>query len=131
MSRYFLRKMAIEGFRGVNNSGDPLVLTFKPECVNSIHAQNGVGKTSIFEALQFAIRGEIPRLANLQEAEQGDTYVVNKFHPGKLATIELTFTPDDGAADTTIVITRTGAGARTVTSPSGHPAPAELLRDLD
>src|SRR3954449_5472054 len=100
MSRYFLRQISLEGFRGVNNSGEPLVLTFKPDCVNSIHAQNAVGKTSIFEALQFAIKGEIPRLTKLQEGEQGDRYVVNRFHPGHQATIELIFAPDDGGADT-------------------------------
>lgn len=131
MSRHFLRSIAIEGFRGINNSGDPLVLKFKPECVNSVHAQNGGGKTSIFEALQFAIRGEIPRLTTLQEAEQGDSYIVNKFHPAKLATIELTFAPDSGGADVVVVVKRTGAGVRTVSSPSGHPDPDSFLRSLD
>lgn len=131
MTRYFLSRISLEGFRGVNNSGDPLVLNFKPGCVNSVHAQNGVGKTSIFEALQFAIRGEIPRLSKLQEGELGDSYVVNKFHPGKKATVELTFTPDDGGADALIVVTRDATGARTVTSPSGIAAPEEFLRSLD
>ena len=131
MTRYFLRQISLEGFRGINNSGQPLVLTFKPDCVNSIHAQNAVGKTSIFEALQFAIKGEIPRLTNLQEGEQGGSYVVNKFHPGHVATIELIFAPDDGGADTSIKVTRTAGGTRTVTSPSGHPAPEEFLRSLD
>lgn len=131
MSRYFLREISIEGFRGINNSRDPLVLKFKPECVNSIHAQNGVGKTSIFEALQFAINGEIPRLTCLQESEQGDTYIVNMFHPGKVATISLTFRPDDGGADTVILVKRTAAGARSVSSPSGHLDPEGFLRLLN
>lgn len=131
MSRYFLSKIAIEGFRGINNSGDPLTLSFKPECVNSIYAHNGVGKTSIFEALQFAIRGHIPRLKTLQGAEQGDSYVVNRFHPGQAATIELTVTPDCGGASTTVVVTRTAAGVRAVSSPSGHSDPEALLKSLD
>ena len=50
MSRYFLKQAAIEGFRGINNDGDPLVLRFRADCVNSVHAPNGVGKSSIFEA---------------------------------------------------------------------------------
>ena len=29
----------------------------KPDCVTSISAQNGVGKSSIFDAITFAIRG--------------------------------------------------------------------------
>lgn len=131
MTRHFLRSISVEGFRGINNSGDPLVLEFKPNCVNSVHAQNGVGKTSIFEALQFAIRGEIPRLQELQEAEQGDTYIVNRFHPGKIATIELTFAPDDGGPDAVIMVQRTAAGARTVSSPSGHADPEAFLRSLN
>lgn len=130
MSRLFLSEIAIEGFRGVNNNGDPLKLKFKPDCVNSVYANNGVGKTSIFEALQFAIQGEIPRLTALQGAEQGDSYVVNRFHPANQATIELKFRPDDGTADVGIKITRDAQGNRTVTSPSGHAAPEDFLRSL-
>jgi DNA repair exonuclease SbcCD ATPase subunit len=89
VTRYFLGRFAIEGFRGINNDDNPLVLTFKPESVNSLHAPNGVGKSSIFEAIHFAIYGSIPRLRALQDAEQGESYVVNKFHPGQQATIEI------------------------------------------
>ncbi len=130
MSRFFLTRMAIEGFRGINNSGDPLILSFKPDCVNSVYASNGVGKTSIFEALQFAIHGEIPRLKTLQDAEQGDSYVINRFHPGKKATIELKLSPDDSSADVTVLVVRDANGNRTVTSPSGYAAPEALLSSL-
>ena len=131
MTRYFLSRISIEGFRGINNGGEPLVLSLKPKCVNSIYAHNGVGKTSIFEALQFAIRGQIPRLKTLQDAEQGESYVVNKFHPAQLATIELTLTPDNSDPPVSIVVQRTAAGTRTVSSPSGHSAPEALLKSLD
>ena len=130
MRRYFLTQIAIEGFRGINNNGDPLTLSFKPECVNSIYANNGVGKTSIFEALQFAIHGGIPRLAALQDAEQGDSYIVNRFHPAKTATIDLKLSPDDGSADVTIRIVRDANGNRAVTSPSGHATPVDVLHAL-
>jgi DNA repair exonuclease SbcCD ATPase subunit len=63
MTRYYLRELSIEGFRGINNAGDPLQIKLQPEAVNSIHAPNGVGKTSIFEAIHYAIFGEVPRLA--------------------------------------------------------------------
>jgi AAA15 family ATPase/GTPase len=56
MPRYYLSQISIEGFRGINNDGDPLVIKFKPNTVNSIHAHNGVGKTSIFEAIPEAAR---------------------------------------------------------------------------
>jgi DNA repair exonuclease SbcCD ATPase subunit len=89
MTCYFLTYVAIEGFRGINNDGDPLVLKFRPDAVNSVHAPNGLGKSSIFEALHFAIYGTVPRLETLQAAEQGASYIVNKFHPQHTATVTL------------------------------------------
>jgi hypothetical protein len=130
VTRYFLSSLTIEGFRGINNDGDPLVLKFKTDAVNSIHAPNGVGKSSIFEAVHFAIYGNIPRLKALQDAEQGDSYVVNKFHPGQQATIDLVFRSDDGSAEIAIRVTRSANGARAVTSPSGHPQPEDFLASL-
>lgn len=130
MSRYFLQQATIEGFRGINNDGDPLVLRFRADCVNSVHAPNGVGKSSIFEALYFAIHGTVPRLESLQDAEQGPSYIVNKFHPGQQATINLVFASDDATPDISITVTRTAAGGRTVTSPTGHTDPETFLASL-
>lgn len=130
MSRYFLKSATIEGFRGINNDGDPLILRFRPDCVNSVHAPNGVGKSSIFEALYFAIHGTVPRLEALQGQEQGQSYIVNKFHPAQQATITLVFASDDGTPDVSITVTRPAAGGRTVTSPSGYANPEAFLADL-
>lgn len=130
MSRYFLSSASIEGFRGINNDGDPLVLKFKHDAVNSVHAPNGVGKSSIFEALYFALHGTVPRLAGMQDAEQGASYIVNKFHPAQVATVALVFKSDDGRPDVSITVTRTAAGGRIVTSPSGHADPDSFLADL-
>lgn len=130
MSRYFLKQIAVEGFRGINNHDAPLTLSFKPDCVNSVHAQNGVGKTSLFEALQYAIHGEIPRLAKLQDAEQGGSYIVNRFHPASCATIDLVFASDDVTPDVQIVITRSSSGVKVMTSPSGYPDPDAFLAAL-
>lgn len=130
MSRYFLASAAIEGFRGINNDGDPLVLKFKHDAVNSVHAPNGVGKSSIFEALHFALHGTVPRLEGMQDAEQGASYIVNKFHPAQQATVALVFKSDDGTPDVSITVTRTAAGRRAVTSPSGHTDPDSFLTDL-
>lgn len=130
MSRYFLASAAIEGFRGINNDGDPLVLKFRHDAVNSIHAPNGVGKSSVFEALHFALHGTVPRLQDMQDAEQGGSYIVNKFHPGQQATVALVFKSDDGTADVSITVTRTAAGSRVVTSPSGHADPDGFLASL-
>ena len=130
MSRYFLASTSIEGFRGINNDGDPLVLKFKHDAVNSVHAPNGVGKSSIFEALHFALHGTVPRLEGMQDAEQGGSYIVNKFHPGQQATVALVFKSDDGTPDVSITVIRTAAGERVVSSPSGHADPGGFLADL-
>lgn len=130
MSRYFLASVNIEGFRGINNDGDPLVLKFKHDAVNSVHAPNGVGKSSIFEALHFALHGTVPRLEGMQDAEQGESYIVNKFHPTQEATVALVFKSDDGSSDVSITITRTAEGERVVTSPSGYADPDRFLADL-
>jgi DNA repair exonuclease SbcCD ATPase subunit len=102
MTCYFLKSVSIEGFRGINNDGDPLVLKFKTDAVNSVHAPNGLCKSSIFEAIHFAIYGTVPRLQSLQDAEQGDSYLVNRFHPTQQATIVLDFTSTDGTPDVQI-----------------------------
>ncbi|MCK1522796.1 ATP-binding protein [Bradyrhizobium sp. 17] len=74
MSGWYLQRVSIEGFRGINNEGAPLVLKLKPDCVNSISAPNGVGKTSIFDAIVYAITGRTPKLEDLPAAEKGPSY---------------------------------------------------------
>ena len=130
MSRVFLRSISIEGFRGINNIGDPLVLRFRPDCVNSVYAYNGVGKTSIYEAVYYAIFGKVTRLDQLQDAEHGSDYIVNRFHDLQTATIVLSFEPDDGSPGITVSVVKPAAGARAVTSPSGHADPEAFLSSL-
>ncbi|KYK44770.1 hypothetical protein A1D31_35930 [Bradyrhizobium liaoningense] len=130
MTRYYLCGISVEGFRGINNEGDPLLIKLKPDAVNSITAPNGVGKTSIFEAVHFAIFGTVPRLESLQTTERPEAYVVNRFHPGGQAAITLTFQPDDGSANVEIKVVRSRAGVRTVSSPTGHANPEGFLKGL-
>jgi hypothetical protein len=111
-------------------TGTPLVLKFRPDKVNSVHAPNGVGKSSIFEALHFAIYGTVPRLETLQAAEQGPSYIVNKFHPQHTATVALKFSSDDGTPDVDITVTHPAMRGRVVTSPSNHPDPEGFLASL-
>lgn len=129
--RYYLTAVKIEGFRGINNETDPLELRFRPECVNSVFAENAVGKSSIFEGLCYAIRGVVPKLSSLQAQEEPDSYITNRFHSKKTATLDLQLTPDDGSAAIAIRVTRSAAGFRTVTSPSAHPDPNGLLESLN
>jgi hypothetical protein len=131
MARYFLSMVAVEGFRGINNEGDPLVLKFRTDAVNSIFAPNALGKSSIFDALSYAIRGHIPKLDSLPAADDAESYYTNRFHSAHAGMIELAFQPDDGGVDIRIVVTRSQKGVRRVSSPSGWPDPEAFLRTLD
>lgn len=130
MTRYFLTRVQIEGFRGINNSTDPLDLKFKSNAVNSVFGPNGLGKSSIFDALSYAIRGCIPKLDGLPHSEDASAYYCNRFHTTGIATILLTLEPDDGTPNIDIRVIRDSAGTRTVDSPSGHPNPNALLKSL-
>jgi DNA repair exonuclease SbcCD ATPase subunit len=131
MPNYFLTNLQIEGFRGVNNEGDPFQVSFKSDSVNSIFGGNALGKSSLFEALCFAIKGYVPKLADLQRSEQANDYYVNQFHTARTATIALSLQPADGSAAVKIRIRRLPDGSRVVDSPSGHSAPDELLASLN
>lgn len=123
---WFLVGLEIEGFRGINNEGDPLKITFKSDCISSVSAPNGVGKSSIYDALCFAIKGEIPKLDRLLHSERPQEYYLNRFHPGGVGTIKLTLLPDNGGPPVAIIVTRTAAGTRSVSGPAGVDAEAVL-----
>lgn len=127
---WFLSEVQIEGIRGINNEGSPLVLKFKPEAVNSVTAPNGVGKSSIFDALAFALTGNIRKLDELQASERGGDYYLNRFHPADTGKIKITLLPDNGGKPVTIEVTRHGDGKRSVVGPAGIDADA-LLAELN
>ena len=89
-----------------------------------------MGKSSVFDALTYAIRGRIPKLDSLLQAEKPQDYYLNRFHPGGVGTIELTLEPDAGGAAVTLTVTRDAKGLRAVSGPAGVDAEA-LLADLD
>jgi len=130
MSRYFLSKMKVEGFRGINNANRPLELKFKTDSVNSVFAANALGKSSIFEALTYAIKGGIPKLDDLPAADRGSDYYCNLFHCDRKSSIELTFKPDDSSGDVVISIERNPDGLKNVASPSGYADPDGFLKGL-
>ncbi|MDH4099753.1 MAG: hypothetical protein OEV28_04185 [Nitrospirota bacterium] len=130
MPRYFLKRLAVEGFRGINNENDPLDIQFQPNAVNSVFAVNGIGKSSIFESLYYAIHGTIPKLQILQAQERPQDYYSNRFHSKNVSSILVEFQPDDGAASVSIRIDRDASGNRIVASPSGYSDPEGLLATL-
>jgi DNA repair exonuclease SbcCD ATPase subunit len=130
MSRYFLKTISVEGFRGINNEGNPLQLRLKPDCVNSVFGHSGAGKSSLMEAVQYAITGSVRRLDDLHQDEHGNDYYVNRFHSQTRATITLTLLPDDGQAEIDVIVTREANGQRIVVSPT-HPDASQLLASLN
>jgi len=129
--RYFLKRLKIEGFRGVNNQGNPLDISFKSDAVNSVFVVNGIGKSSIFESLCYVIHGTIPKLDDLKAHERPQDYYCNRFHSGNKALIEIELEPDDGGAVVSIKVERDGSGTRTISSPSGHSDPESFLDTLN
>ena len=130
---WFLEQLEIEGFRGINNEGAALVLKFRSDKVNSVSGPNGVGKSSVFDAVTYALTGSIPKLDKLQAAEGAENYYLNRFHPGGVGTIKLTITPDDGTKSIEVRVTRYADGTRTTTAPAGFDADkilATLNRDF-
>jgi DNA repair exonuclease SbcCD ATPase subunit len=127
---WFLETIEIEGFRGINNAGDPLELKFHPDKVNSVFAPNGVGKSSIFEAATYALTGTIPKLDALPAVERGASYYLNRFHPANLGTVSLTLIPAAGGASGTVTVTRNQNEVRTVTTSDGRDGDA-LLGELN
>ena len=113
---WLLEQISIEGFRGINNVGASLELTLHPDKVNSVFVPNGGGKSSIFEAVTYALTGAIPKLDALPAAKHSASYYLNRFHPGNLGTVSLTLRPAAGGASLTVTVTRDQIGARSVTT---------------
>ena len=128
MSGWFLQSIEIEGFRGINNEGDPLTLRFKDDRVSSISAPNGVGKSSIFDAISFALRAGIPKLDDLPASENGKDYYVNRFHSLGVGSVVITLTPVGGGTPVAITVRREANGSRTVSGPANANA---LLAQLN
>lgn len=130
MTGWFLQQVSVEGFRGINNEGAPLTVKLKPDKVNSVSAPNGVGKTSIFDAVLYAITGNIPKLDDLPAAERGPSYYLNQFHSGKTGRVSLMLQPANGDASFVVEVERDEAGNRTVIAPAGIDGDA-ILADLN
>jgi DNA repair exonuclease SbcCD ATPase subunit len=130
VSGWLLQAIEIEGLRGINNEGDPLTLRFNPDSVSSISAPNGVGKSSIFDAVSFVIRGSIPKLDGLAASEDGASYYINRFHTAGIGSVTLTIVPDRGETAVPITVRRAADGSRRVSGPGSVNA-EELLQQLD
>jgi DNA repair exonuclease SbcCD ATPase subunit len=130
--RYFLTRAKVEGFRGINNESEPLEVKFDKDKVNSVFAVNGTGKSSLYDALCYAITGSLSKLDKLHPIEHGEDYYVNRFHGQGIATIELELTTDEPTPHIVLIkVVRNADGTRHVSSPSGAPDPQSILDTLN
>lgn len=113
---WLLEGVSIEGFRGVNNEGHPLELKLNPAKVSSISAVNGVGKTSVYDAVRYAITGKLPWLDDLPAAERDKDYYQNRFHSTGQSTIKLRLVAEPGGEKCEIIVNRDALGLRSVTA---------------
>jgi hypothetical protein len=130
--RYFITRIKIEGFRGINNESEPLEIKFDKDKINSVFAVNGTGKSSVYDAFCYAITGNLPKLEKLHPVERAEDYYINRFHGQGSATIELELETDDATpAEVLIKVVRNSDGSRSVTSPNGTPNPEAILKSLN
>lgn len=127
---WLLENISIEGFRGINNQGKPLELKFHVDKVNSVSAANGVGKSSIFDAIGYAISSRIKWLDELPPAERDGEYYLNKFNSSGTASIKLNLIAEPNGERCQITVVRDRQGVRTVTADRSWNA-EEILRSLN
>lgn len=74
--------IAIEAFRGFNSQVD-----FDLDAsVVVVHGPNGMGKTSLFDAIQWLLLGELPRVASAR-LRSTEEHIVNAYRPGDMAKV--------------------------------------------
>src|SRR4051812_24148676 len=81
-----LTSLTIEGFRGFNRKTR---LDFDASAV-LLQGQNGSGKTSVFDALQWLLTGDLPRI-HPWRLRKNDEFVVNAYCSPHIASVEATF----------------------------------------
>lgn len=114
MGKYFIKSISIEGFRGINNIGNPLVINFTTDGVTSIFGENGKGKSSIFEAFLFSILGRIIRFDDYHGDIRDKKTIKNLFHSGD-GNIKIEFI-DDAKRISDINVTVNTNGDRSISS---------------
>jgi hypothetical protein len=112
MNKIYIKSISINGFRGINNEKNPLVIPFNVNGVTSIFAENGIGKSSVFEALYYCINGYLPKFDTLHREIRDDKTKKNLFHKGQ-GLIKISFV-DEMSRDVTIHFEINEKGERNV-----------------
>ncbi|MEO9237364.1 MAG: AAA family ATPase [Jatrophihabitantaceae bacterium] len=77
-------RLRAEAFRGFADSVD---IDLNASVI-IVHGPNGLGKTSLFDALQWVLVGELARLREAR-MRQSDEYIVNAYRPGQEAVVDV------------------------------------------
>jgi DNA repair exonuclease SbcCD ATPase subunit len=85
----FLKRLEIEGFRGVNN---PILVEFQKPVV-LIFGDNFSGKSSIVGAIEWCL---FDKLKFIEYESKKEEEIVNDFHPLKIATVKLILSDSKG-----------------------------------
>jgi DNA repair exonuclease SbcCD ATPase subunit len=129
MNRQYIKAISIEGFRGINNKGDPLTIEFNKEGITSLFAPNGGGKSSIFDALSYCLNNELKCFKPLERENQDFKTVRNLFHEGNgKIIIKL---EDDNLIVNTIEFKIDDTGLKEITSPNKIQAEALINQISD
>ena len=105
LAKWRLTGLTIDGFRGFNRRVD---LDFDASAV-LLHGPNGSGKTSVFDALQWLILGDIPRLHQWR-LRKTDEFLTNAYATREQATVEGRFAVASGQ----VIAVRRGDRRRSV-----------------
>ncbi|MBK6380392.1 MAG: AAA family ATPase [Chitinophagaceae bacterium] len=116
MAKYFIKSISIEGFRGINNQGSPLLINFQSDGVTSIFGENGKGKSSIYESFLFSILGRIVRFDDYHGDIKDKGTIKNIFHSTD-GGIKIEFI-DNSNTVTDIKVNINSTGERSITSTS-------------
>lgn len=127
MAKYYINSLSIEGFRGINNEGNPLIIDFKHDGVTSFFGENGMGKSSIFEALLFSVLGRIIRFDDYHRDILDSSTIKNLFHTGD-GTINIEFIDDSNIINEIKIIISIN-GERIISSTT-IPNPEDFLISL-
>lgn len=71
-----LKEIQLQNFRAYKNRNQIMLCNTdgKPASFVAIYAKNGVGKTSIFDGVEFALTGEVGRFKEIKDKEKGAIY---------------------------------------------------------
>lgn len=85
-----LKEIQLQNFRAYKSRNQIMLCNTdnKPASFVAIYAKNGVGKTSIFDGVEFALTGEVGRFKEIKDKEEGAIYR-NRENSNKRAYVDL------------------------------------------